>query len=179
MLQMELAATQSSQEMRRSDEFTHISKLTHEGLPGKKAFIVIGISTAFSSRKRCDSVIQTWMPQGDNLILSLSAENLVLERGENKEYLLIEGLAAFNKATTKLLFGADNPVTTVQGLSGTGSLRLAVALIEGCLPGVVEFALTLQEARCFSVVLECVLAPVATATTSALRTPTIGSGQVN
>ncbi|KAL8171115.1 hypothetical protein V2J09_022919 [Rumex salicifolius] len=64
------------------------------------------------------------------------AENLMLERGENKEYLPIEGLAAFNKATAELLFGADNPllkeqkVATIQGLSGTGSLRLAAALIE-------------------------------------------------
>ncbi|KAL7161698.1 hypothetical protein ACSBR2_042217 [Camellia fascicularis] len=53
---------------------------------------------------------------------------------------------------------------------------------------IVEFALSLKEAVCFSVVLECVLAPVAAATaaTSALRIPTIGigagpfcSGQVN
>ncbi|KAF6147602.1 hypothetical protein GIB67_031593 [Kingdonia uniflora] len=64
------------------------------------------------------------------------AENLMLERGDNKEYLPIEGLAAFNKVTAELLFGADNPVikegrvATVQGLSGTGSLRLAGALIE-------------------------------------------------
>lgn len=64
------------------------------------------------------------------------AENLMLERGENKEYLPIEGLAAFNKVTAELLFGADNAViqqqrvATVQGLSGTGSLRLAAALIE-------------------------------------------------
>lgn len=69
------------------------------------------------------------------------AENLMLERGENKEYLPIEGLAAFNKATAELLFGADNPVikeqrvATVQGLSGTGSLRLAAALIERYFPG--------------------------------------------
>ncbi|XVE53561.1 hypothetical protein DITRI_Ditri03aG0012800 [Diplodiscus trichospermus] len=53
-----------------------------------------------------------------------------------KKYLPIEGLAAFNKVTAELLFGADNPVikqqrvATVQGLSGTGSLRLAAALIE-------------------------------------------------
>lgn len=64
------------------------------------------------------------------------AENRMLERGENKEYLPIEGLAAFNKVTAELLFGADNSVlkeqrvATVQGLSGTGSLRLAAALIE-------------------------------------------------
>ncbi|XP_039164982.1 aspartate aminotransferase, chloroplastic-like isoform X2 [Eucalyptus grandis] len=69
------------------------------------------------------------------------AENLMLERGENKEYLPIEGLAAFNKATAELLFGADNPVikqqrvATVQSLSGTGSLRLAAALIERYFPG--------------------------------------------
>ncbi|KAI4376186.1 hypothetical protein MLD38_013976 [Melastoma candidum] len=69
------------------------------------------------------------------------AENLMLERGENKEYLPIEGLAAFNKATADLLLGADNPlikqekVATVQGLSGTGSLRLAAALIERYFPG--------------------------------------------
>ncbi|QCD99306.1 aspartate aminotransferase [Vigna unguiculata] len=48
----------------------------------------------------------------------------------NARYLPIEGLAAFNKATAELLLGADNPaikqqrVATVQGLSGTGSLRL-------------------------------------------------------
>lgn len=41
---------------------------------------------------------------------------------------------------------------------------------------VVETALSLQEAGCFSVVLECVPAPVAAAATSALRIPTIGIG---
>ncbi|XVF48300.1 hypothetical protein PTKIN_Ptkin03bG0179300 [Pterospermum kingtungense] len=58
-----------------------------------------------------------------------------------KKYLPIEGLAAFNNVTAELLFGADNPVikqqqvATVQGLSGTGSLRLAAALIERYFPG--------------------------------------------
>ncbi|XP_052194558.1 3-methyl-2-oxobutanoate hydroxymethyltransferase 1, mitochondrial-like isoform X2 [Diospyros lotus] len=41
---------------------------------------------------------------------------------------------------------------------------------------VVETALALQEAGCFSVVLECVPAPVAAAATSALKIPTIGIG---
>ncbi|KAL7121691.1 hypothetical protein ABFS83_01G000300 [Erythranthe nasuta] len=68
------------------------------------------------------------------------AETLMLEWAENKEYLPIEGLAAFNKATAELLFGTENPVilqqrvATVQGLSGTGSLRLAAALIERYFP---------------------------------------------
>ncbi|KAI7986551.1 Mediator of RNA polymerase II transcription subunit 14 [Camellia lanceoleosa] len=47
---------------------------------------------------------------------------------------------------------------------------------EGCTMHVVEFALALQEARCFSVVLECVLTPIAAATTSSLQIPTIGIG---
>ncbi|CAL5327653.1 hypothetical protein CsSME_00007521 [Camellia sinensis var. sinensis] len=79
MLPMELAATRSSQEMRRSDKFTHISELTHEGLPRKKTFIVIGINTAFSSRKRCDLVRQTWMPQGERL-LQLEQEKGIIIR---------------------------------------------------------------------------------------------------
>jgi aspartate aminotransferase len=64
----------------------------------------------------------------------------MLEKGENKEYLPIEGLAAFNKATAELLFGADNPVlkqgrvATLQSLSGTGSLRLAAAFIQRYFP---------------------------------------------
>ncbi|CAL9764745.1 unnamed protein product [Musa acuminata subsp. burmannicoides] len=68
------------------------------------------------------------------------AEKLMLERGENKEYLPIEGLAAFNKVTAELLFGADNSViqegrvATIQGLSGTGSLRLAAAFIQRYFP---------------------------------------------
>ncbi|XP_039024815.1 3-methyl-2-oxobutanoate hydroxymethyltransferase 1, mitochondrial-like [Hibiscus syriacus] len=41
---------------------------------------------------------------------------------------------------------------------------------------VVETAMALQEAGCFSVVMECVPAPVAAAATSALQIPTIGIG---
>ena len=51
MLQMELSAS------RRGE-----GRGATEGR--KKAFVVIGINTAFSSRKRRDSVRETWMPQG-------------------------------------------------------------------------------------------------------------------
>lgn len=70
------------------------------------------------------------------------AEQLMLQKGENKEYLPIDGLAAFNKVTAELLLGDGNPVikekrlATVQSLSGTGSLRLAAAFIQRYLPGV-------------------------------------------
>ncbi|GFZ08312.1 aspartate aminotransferase 5 [Actinidia rufa] len=89
---------------------------------------ILGVSEAFKA-------------DTNEIKLNLGAENLILKRGENKEYLPIEGLAAFNNATAELLFGRDNPVieqqrvATLQGLSGTGSLRLAAALIERYFPG--------------------------------------------
>lgn len=64
MLQMELAATRNSQDIGKSDGVS----ASNEGLPKKKAFVVIGINTAFSSRKRRDSVRQTWMPQGNSYL---------------------------------------------------------------------------------------------------------------
>jgi len=65
MLQMELAATRSSRELINSDKSTSATKLiAQDGQPKKKVFVVIGINTAFSSRKRRDAVRETWMPQG-------------------------------------------------------------------------------------------------------------------
>ncbi|RCV11930.1 hypothetical protein SEVIR_2G236500v4 [Setaria viridis] len=59
-LQMELAAKRSSNEL-HGESTGGISKQR------KRAFVVIGINTAFSSRKRRDSVRETWMPQGEKL----------------------------------------------------------------------------------------------------------------
>eukprot|EP00742_Colponemidia_sp_Colp-10_P003024 GILJ01003226.1.p1 GENE.GILJ01003226.1~~GILJ01003226.1.p1 ORF type:complete len:444 (+),score=75.07 GILJ01003226.1:40-1332(+) len=59
----------------------------------------------------------------------------------DKEYLPIEGLAAFNTGTAKLIFGEDSPalaekrVATVQSISGTGSLRVGFEFIAKYLPG--------------------------------------------
>jgi len=66
----------------------------------------------------------------------------MLEKGENKEYLPIDGLATFKKATAELLLGADSPViaegriVSIQSLSGTGSLRVGAAFINKFLSGV-------------------------------------------
>lgn len=67
-LQMELSSTRSSQETVDGSETTN--SLTGAN-PRKKVFMVMGINTAFSSRKRRDSVRETWMPQGFVLILFL------------------------------------------------------------------------------------------------------------
>ncbi|XP_058097206.1 beta-1,3-galactosyltransferase 7-like [Magnolia sinica] len=64
-LQMELAAARSSQEMVGLGN-SPVASDSREATR-KKAFIVIGINTAFSSRKRRDSVRETWMPQGEKL----------------------------------------------------------------------------------------------------------------
>jgi aspartate aminotransferase len=69
------------------------------------------------------------------------AEKKMLAAGYNKEYLPIEGLDGFRKATVQLLLGADHPaikdnkVAVVQALSGTGSLRLGAAFIARWMKG--------------------------------------------
>ncbi|KAL5992904.1 Beta-1,3-galactosyltransferase 7 [Asimina triloba] len=68
MLQMELAASRSAQEMSALEGSPLLSSIySRDGHARKKAFIVIGINTAFSSRKRRDSIRETWMPQGEKL----------------------------------------------------------------------------------------------------------------
>ncbi|XP_057522923.1 aspartate aminotransferase, cytoplasmic isoform X2 [Amaranthus tricolor] len=70
---------------------------------------------------------------GKPLVLNVvrrAEQQLINDRSRVKEYLPITGLAEFNKLSAKLMFGADSPaikenrVTTVQCLSGTGSLRV-------------------------------------------------------
>ncbi|KAE8654587.1 Aspartate aminotransferase [Hibiscus syriacus] len=71
--------------------------------------------------------------EGKPLVLNVvrKAEQMLLnDRARVKEYLPIVGIADFNKLSAKLILGADSPaiqenrVTTVQCLSGTGSLRV-------------------------------------------------------
>ncbi|CAI9090260.1 OLC1v1024997C5 [Oldenlandia corymbosa var. corymbosa] len=64
-LEMELAAAKAAQESILSG--SPLSEdMEKTGIPvRKKYFMVVGINTAFSSRKRRDSVRATWMPQGE------------------------------------------------------------------------------------------------------------------
>lgn len=69
------------------------------------------------------------------------AERRIIDRNENKEYLPIEGLEAFRKATVELLLGSDSKavqegrVAVIQSLSGTGSLRVGAAFIAKFMKG--------------------------------------------
>ncbi|KAH7675587.1 Glycosyl transferase family 31 protein [Dioscorea alata] len=64
-LEMELAAARATQELiLNGSPISEDMKLT--GSSGRrKYFMVVGVNTAFSSRKRRDSVRSTWMPQGE------------------------------------------------------------------------------------------------------------------
>ncbi|XP_065850180.1 aspartate aminotransferase, cytoplasmic [Euphorbia lathyris] len=71
--------------------------------------------------------------EGKPVVLNVvrkAEQTLVNDPSRVKEYLPIVGLADFNKFSAKLILGADSPaiqenrVTTVQCLSGTGSLRV-------------------------------------------------------
>ncbi|KAF5748248.1 Aspartate aminotransferase 3 [Tripterygium wilfordii] len=76
--------------------------------------------------------------EGKPLVLNVvrrAEQLLVNDRSRFKEYLPIVGLTEFNKLSAKLIFGADsaaiqeNRVTTVQCLSGTGSLRVGAEFL--------------------------------------------------
>lgn len=93
----------------------------------------------------------------------------------------------------KLEGGSPSRITAARGIVEAGIAVMghvgltpqAISILGGFRPQgknvasavkVVENALALQEAGCFSVVLECVPPPVAAAATSALQIPTIGIG---
>eukprot|EP00112_Aurelia_sp_Birch-Aquarium-sp1_P025467 Seg847.6 transcript_id=Seg847.6/GoldUCD/mRNA.D3Y31 product="Aspartate aminotransferase mitochondrial" protein_id=Seg847.6/GoldUCD/D3Y31 len=64
------------------------------------------------------------------------AEDVMRSKNLDKEYLPIAGLGEFTKASANLAFGNDNEFvknglsTTVQGVSGTGSLRIGANFLK-------------------------------------------------
>lgn len=63
-LEMELAAARVAQESILNGSPISEDLKISESRVKRKYLMVIGINTAFSSRKRRDSVRDTWMPQG-------------------------------------------------------------------------------------------------------------------
>ncbi|XP_062088394.1 probable beta-1,3-galactosyltransferase 2 isoform X2 [Humulus lupulus] len=64
-LEMKLAAARAARETVHNDYSVSENSKTLESTSKRKYLMVIGINTAFSSRKRRDSVRMTWMPQGE------------------------------------------------------------------------------------------------------------------
>lgn len=63
-LEMKLAAARAARESVHNGYPVFGNLKTVESTSKRKYLMVIGINTAFSSRKRRDSVRMTWMPQG-------------------------------------------------------------------------------------------------------------------
>jgi aromatic-amino-acid transaminase len=69
------------------------------------------------------------------------AERTITERGAPHAYLPIDGIAAYDRAVQKLLFGADSALleagrlVTVQALGGTGGLRVGADFLRLFAPG--------------------------------------------
>jgi len=63
-LEMDLAAARAAQESVRNGAPVSDDIRTTESTGKRKYLMVVGINTAFSSRKRRDSVRATWLPQG-------------------------------------------------------------------------------------------------------------------
>ncbi len=65
-----------------------------------------------------------------------AAETRLLAEENTKNYLTIDGVAAYNAATQVMLFGADHeiianqPAKTAQSLGGTGALRIAAEFVK-------------------------------------------------
>ncbi|ESQ27337.1 hypothetical protein EUTSA_v10018693mg [Eutrema salsugineum] len=115
-LQMQLSSTRTSQE----------TVETTGANARKKVFMVMGINTAFSSRKRRDSVRETWMPQGEKLeklekekgivikfmIGHSATSNSILDRAidseyaQHKDFLRLEHVEGYHElsAKTKIFF---------------------------------------------------------------------------
>ncbi|KAM0057084.1 putative galactosylxylosylprotein 3-beta-galactosyltransferase [Helianthus debilis subsp. tardiflorus] len=78
-LRVEVPSNQSSSEaVNRNDSHSHMID-EDKSEKRKKVFLVIGIYTAFSSRRRRDSVRETWMPTG-KMLLKLEEEKGIVIR---------------------------------------------------------------------------------------------------
>lgn len=66
-LETELSAARSLQESLLNGSPVAEEFKVSESIGRRKYLMVIGINTAFSSRKRRDSIRYTWMPQGSNI----------------------------------------------------------------------------------------------------------------
>ncbi|KAI3904579.1 hypothetical protein MKW98_014759 [Papaver atlanticum] len=66
-LEMQLASARAAKEGKQEGSPVITKPGTEHSKNREKVFYVMGIMTAFSSRKRRDSIRSTWMPKGENL----------------------------------------------------------------------------------------------------------------
>ncbi|KAJ7949636.1 Hexosyltransferase [Quillaja saponaria] len=119
-LEMELAAARTSQNGGQfSRQIRASSTKSIHSL--QKAFVVIGINTAFSSKKRRDSLRQTWLPEGAKLKKLEKEKGIVIrfvighsatpggvldnaideENAEHKDFLRLDHVEGYHELSTK------------------------------------------------------------------------------
>lgn len=108
---------------------------------------ILGLTEGFNADTRADKVnLGVGVYQDDSGKVPLlsavkAAERARLETMPARSYQPIEGLAAYNQAVQKLLFGADSPllaegrVVTAEALGGTGALKVGADYLKRLLPG--------------------------------------------
>eukprot|EP00199_Chlamydomonas_sp_CCMP681_P000501 CAMPEP_0119108176 /NCGR_PEP_ID=MMETSP1180-20130426/13508_1 /TAXON_ID=3052 ORGANISM="Chlamydomonas cf sp, Strain CCMP681" /NCGR_SAMPLE_ID=MMETSP1180 /ASSEMBLY_ACC=CAM_ASM_000741 /LENGTH=431 /DNA_ID=CAMNT_0007093765 /DNA_START=35 /DNA_END=1330 /DNA_ORIENTATION=+ len=108
---------------------------------------ILGVSDAFKACTHANKLnlgvgaYRTEELQPYVLPVVKKAEQKIVASNQNKEYLPIEGLDTFRKATLDLLLGATHPaikegrVAVIQALSGTGALRIGAGFIAKYLKG--------------------------------------------
>ncbi|XP_041004291.1 probable beta-1,3-galactosyltransferase 8 [Juglans microcarpa x Juglans regia] len=117
-LEMELAVARTSQSGTALLQLP-LEKASNHSL--QKAFVVIGINTAFSSRKRRESVRETWMPRGAKLKKLEKEKGIVIrfvighsstpggvldkaidaEEEEHKDFLRLNHVEGYHELSTK------------------------------------------------------------------------------
>ncbi|OWM88468.1 hypothetical protein CDL15_Pgr003880 [Punica granatum] len=108
-LQMELAAARSSRELGSSaDGSSAIDGV--DGKPRKKVFMVIGINTAFSSRKRREKLLQLEREKGIIIRFMIghsATSNSILDRAidsedaQHKDFLRLEHVEGYHELSAK------------------------------------------------------------------------------
>lgn len=107
---------------------------------------ILGLNEAFNADTRSNKVnlgVGVFFDDDGKLPLLAAvktAEQARLAAMPARGYQPIEGLAAYNQAVQKLLFGADSPllsdgrVVTVEALGGTGALKVGADYLKRLLP---------------------------------------------
>ncbi|XP_057847840.1 beta-1,3-galactosyltransferase 7 isoform X2 [Cryptomeria japonica] len=125
-LEAELAASRAAQGLNLDSSPVSEKPAVKDAIEIPKAFVVIGINTAFSSRKRRDSVRETWMPQGERLNQLEKEKGIVIrfvighsatpdgildraidaEDAQHKDFLRLEHVEGYHElsAKTKIYF---------------------------------------------------------------------------
>ncbi|WP_443693231.1 amino acid aminotransferase [Pseudomonas protegens] len=110
---------------------------------------ILGLNEAFNTDTRTDKVnlgVGVYCNEEGRIPLLravVEAETIRAAQHASRGYLPIEGIAAYDQAVQKLLFGNDSPllaagrVVTTQAVGGTGALKIGADFLKQLLPNAV------------------------------------------